>query len=98
MAKFDSGKITYKYKRADLKEAVDYTLVELAPLIKAKTLEICTSFSDCTEAHFDEQRIIQVLINLLSNAIKFSGIGRSGSSLKFLKKGLPAAGRRSAAG
>ncbi len=75
LAKLDSGKITYKYERADLKVAVDYTLEELAPLIKAKNLEICASFGDCTEAHFDKHHIIQVLINLLSNAIKFSGVG-----------------------
>ena len=36
LAKLDSGKIAYKYERADLKEAIDSTLIELAPLIKAK--------------------------------------------------------------
>ena len=75
LAKLDAGKIEYKYEQANLKEAVDYTLVELAPLIKAKNLKICASFGDCTEACFDKHHIIQVLINLLSNAIKFSGAG-----------------------
>ena len=72
LAKLDSGKIEYKCEPADLKEAVDSTLRELAPLIKAKNQEICASFGDCTEACFDKHHIIQVLINLLSNAIRFS--------------------------
>jgi signal transduction histidine kinase len=75
LAKLDSGKIEYKCEPADLKEAVDNTLIELAPLIKAKNLEICASFGGCTEACFDRHYIIQVLINLLSNAIKVSGAG-----------------------
>ena len=75
LSKLDSEKIEYKCEPADLKGAVDNTLVELAPLIKAKNLEICTSFGACTEAYFDKHYIIQVLINLLSNAIKFSGTG-----------------------
>ena len=49
LAKLDSGKIEYKCEPADLKEAVDNTLIELAPLIKAKNLEICASFDGCTE-------------------------------------------------
>ena len=74
LSKLELGKIEYKFEPADLEKAVDYTLVELAPLIKAKNLEISTSFGDCT-ARFDKHHIIQVLINLLSNAIKFSGAG-----------------------
>ncbi len=75
LSKLDLGKMQYKLEPADLKEAVGSTLTELAPLIKAKNLEVCASFGDCTEAHFDRHQIIQVLINLLSNAIKFSGVG-----------------------
>ncbi len=75
LAKLDSGKIAYKCERADLKEAIDSTLIELAPLIEAKDLEVCTSFGDCSEALFDTHYIIQVLVNLLSNAIKFSDAG-----------------------
>ncbi len=75
LAKLDSDKIQYDRERADLKEAVDSTLIELAPLIKAKNLEISASFGDCTEALFDRHYIAQVLVNLLSNAIKFSAAG-----------------------
>ena len=53
LAKLDSGKIEYKRKSADLKEAVDNTLKELAPLIKAKNLEVCASFGRCTDALFN---------------------------------------------
>ncbi len=75
LAKLDSGKIEYKRESADLKEAVDNTLKELAPLIKAKNLEVCASFGRCTDALFDKHYITQVLVNLFSNAIKFSGEG-----------------------
>ncbi len=75
LAKLDSGKIEYKCEPADLKEAVDKTLIELAPLIKAKNLEVCANFGGCTDALFDKHHITQVLVNLLSNAIKFSDEG-----------------------
>jgi signal transduction histidine kinase len=75
LAKLDSDKIEYKREPADLKEAVESTLIELAPLIEAKTLKVCASFGACTDALFDKHYIIQVLVNLLSNAIKFSGDG-----------------------
>ncbi len=74
LAKLDSGKIEYKCEHADLKEAVDNTLIELAPLIKAKDLDILASFSD-SSALFDKHYMTQVLVNLLSNAIKFSSAG-----------------------
>lgn len=75
LSKLDSDQIDYKRERADLREAVDKTLMELAPLMKAKNLEVSPSFGESTEAYFDKHHIIQVLVNLLSNAIKFSSAG-----------------------
>jgi two-component system, sensor histidine kinase len=72
LAKLESDKIEYHREPSSLKEVVDNTLVELAPLISGKNLKICASFGDNTEALFDKHYITQVVVNLLSNAIKFS--------------------------
>jgi signal transduction histidine kinase len=77
LAKLDSGRIDYKREPADLKQVVDNTLIELAPLIRTKKLEVYSRFGANAEACFDGHYITQVLVNLLSNAIKFSDAGES---------------------
>jgi signal transduction histidine kinase len=72
LAKLDAGKVELKQERGDLREVVDHTLIELAPLIKKKNLQICRELGAHAEAVFDKNHITQVLINIMSNAIKFS--------------------------
>jgi signal transduction histidine kinase len=73
LARIEAGAIEYNHERSDLREIVDQTLTELAPLIQDKklTVRIQPNCQD-TEAVCDRLQIIQVLMNLLSNAIKFS--------------------------
>jgi signal transduction histidine kinase/integral membrane sensor domain MASE1 len=75
LAKLESGKIEYLREPGDMKEAVENSLVELTPLIRAKNLDVCAVFGDCTQAVFDRHYVTMVVINILSNAIKFSGAG-----------------------
>jgi signal transduction histidine kinase/integral membrane sensor domain MASE1 len=75
LAKLDAGKVEYQREPGSLKAVIDSTLIELAPLIKAKNLQVSTSFCSSTEASFDKHYMTQVVTNLLSNAIKFSCAG-----------------------
>ncbi len=75
LSKMEAGRVNYKIERADLKDVVAHTLIELDPLIKAKNLEMQVRSGEHTEALFDRPHLIQVLINLVSNAIKFSKAG-----------------------
>ncbi len=75
LAKMEADRIDYKIDRADLKDVVAHTLMELDPLIKAKNLDVQVRTTEHTEALFDKAHLIQVLINLVSNAIKFSNAG-----------------------
>jgi signal transduction histidine kinase len=75
LAKMESGRVEYKKERADLKDVIEYALMELDPLIKAKNLKMSVDLDRQTEAVFDKPHMIQVVVNLLSNAIKFSSAG-----------------------
>jgi PAS domain S-box-containing protein len=75
LAKMEAGRMEYKIERADLKDVVAHTLMELDPLIKAKNIEMQVKLGQHTDAIFDKAHLIQVMINLVSNAIKFSSAG-----------------------
>jgi PAS domain S-box-containing protein len=75
LAKLEDGRVEYKFKRTDLKDVVEHTLMELDPLIKAKNQRISVSLGNHTDALIDRTHLIQVLVNLVSNAIKFSAAG-----------------------
>ncbi len=75
LAKMEAGRMEYKIERADLRDVVAHTLMELDPLINAKNLEMQVSLGEHTDALFNKARLIQVLVNLVSNAIKFSKAG-----------------------
>jgi PAS domain S-box-containing protein len=75
LAKMEAGRMEYKIERADLKDVVTHTLMELDPLIKSKNLQMRVKLDEHTDALFDKAHLIQVMINLVSNAIKFSSAG-----------------------
>jgi signal transduction histidine kinase len=75
LAKMEAGRMEYKFERADLRDVVAHTLMELDPLIKAKTIEMQVTLGVHTDALFNKARLTQVLVNLVSNAIKFSDAG-----------------------
>jgi PAS domain S-box-containing protein len=76
LSKIEAGRMKYNFVHADLRDIVEWALVELDPLIKAKQLDMSVRLEGHTEACFDKSHLTQVLINLLSNAIKFSDTGR----------------------
>lgn len=76
LAKMDAGRARYTMEQGEFSEAIQHTLMELDPLIKAKNLKIDAKLDEKdTAAFFDNRLMIQVLVNLLSNAIKFSSAG-----------------------
>jgi signal transduction histidine kinase len=55
---------------------IEHALMELDGLLSQKQLHVHAKLEhQKTEAVFDRQRMIQVLINLISNAIRYSNIG-----------------------
>jgi PAS domain S-box-containing protein len=76
ISKMEAGKMAFRKSLCDLSKAVEHTLSELAPLIKSKALCVTTEIATKnTQAIFDEQRMIQVMVNLISNAVRFSSSG-----------------------
>ena len=75
LAKMEADRVEYNKERADLKEVIEYALMELDPLIRAKNLNMSVDLERDTQAVFDKPLMIQLVINLLSNAIKFSSAG-----------------------
>ncbi len=73
LAKMQAGKMVYRPQSADLKDLIEQSLLELAPLIVEKALSINTEITaESTISVFDKQRLFQVLVNIIYNAIKFS--------------------------
>ncbi len=76
LAKMDSGKMEYNREAGDLRQAIEHARMELDGLLSQKQLRVCVKIEhQNTEAVFDRNRMVQVLVNLISNAIKFSGAG-----------------------
>ena len=84
----------FDLKEHDLKSVVTVAANELGELIKNKslTLEVEPAAVN-TLAHFDTDKILQVMRNLLSNAIKFTPEGKS-IRVSFGESSLPAGHRR----
>lgn len=73
ISKIESLELSYTYLLDDLKNVIEYTLIELESLTKTKNIKIAVHYrTKDSMAVFDKMRLIQVLINLISNAIKFS--------------------------
>jgi signal transduction histidine kinase len=89
LSKMDANKMAYKREHGDLKEVVERTLVELDPLLKGKNLKVRIKLGEQdTDAIFDKNHMVQVLVNLVSNAIKFSN-AESEISIELSEERLP---------
>ena len=74
--KLEAGKMQFTFKVDDFVKVIDYAEIELDSLMKQKNIKLVKNYlCENTNAIFDEQKIIQVLVNLLSNSIKFSPEG-----------------------
>lgn len=73
LAKLESGKMEFNISANDFRSVVDETLIELDSLLSKKNIYPIVQYSAInTTAHFDKNKMVQVLVNLMSNAIKFS--------------------------
>lgn len=71
--KLEAGKMGFNLKDGDFVKIVDYAVIELESLLKAKNLQLIKNYaSKDTHISMDEPKLIQVMVNLISNAIKFS--------------------------
>jgi len=73
LAKLESGKTEYSFKKDQLTPLVETAVKELSAFTKEKSIHIDFQKPDFdTFAIFDTNKIMQVITNLLTNAIKFS--------------------------
>jgi signal transduction histidine kinase len=73
LAKCESGKMTYRMHRVDLRDLVQPVLDELKALLSERGIELSWRRPEWSaEVNADAEKIKQVIRNLLSNAIKFS--------------------------
>ncbi|CAL4869666.1 Adaptive-response sensory-kinase SasA (plasmid) [Asticcacaulis sp. MM231] len=73
LAKMEFGKMTFSLDVNDLKTVIEHTRMELDSLLRAKHVQVDIRYmTPDTQALFDVQRLIQVMVNLFSNAIKFT--------------------------
>jgi len=86
LAKLESGKITFKFKPANLNSLIDIVIEEYSALALQKNLTIrCEHLASNEKIILDTDKIRQVLRNLLNNAIKFSPEGGTIDVIPFRK-------------
>jgi Na+/proline symporter/nitrogen-specific signal transduction histidine kinase len=71
LEKFETGKQTIHPTKNNLVATIEHAIEPLQQLIKNKKIAIHIEGKEKVMAHYDEDRIVQVVTNLLSNAIKF---------------------------
>ena len=73
LSKMEAGMMTYGLEKSALAPLIHKAVVEIAPLIEAKKIEIETEVAvELPPVKIDRERILQVLRNLLGNAAKFT--------------------------
>jgi len=86
LAKLESGKITYKFRPANLNSLIDIVREEYNSLALEHNLTIrCEHLEANKKITLDADKIRQVLHNLLNNAIKFSPEGGTIDVISFKK-------------
>jgi len=86
LAKLESGKITFKFKPANLNSLIDVVSEEYSALALQQNLTIhCEHLESSERIILDTDKIRQVLRNLLNNAIKFSPEGGTIDVISFKK-------------
>jgi len=90
LSKLEAGCMEFAMDAGDLWELVAMVKNEFSPLLKKchLTLEMIPSEVD-TIAHYDSDKLLQVVHNLISNAIKFTPQGK-GIQVSFAAASLPA--------
>jgi PAS domain S-box-containing protein len=75
ISKIESGKVDLLIESFPIAEVTNETLKAVAPLAKAKGLDLAAAVPENLIVQSDRRRVKQVLMNLLGNAIKFSDQG-----------------------
>ncbi|OUR63827.1 hypothetical protein A9Q79_08710 [Methylophaga sp. 42_25_T18] len=75
LAKLEAGKMTYNFKKQDLRVTTEKILTEFSTKLIEKNVDVKFLSPKNTLAHYDHDKISQVIANLISNAIKFTEQG-----------------------
>ena len=77
LAKMESGKMDFQFRKGDFRTVLDEVLKELEMLLQEKKISVHVSGSDIdTTVWIDPARMSQVVRNLFSNAMKFTPNGK----------------------
>jgi signal transduction histidine kinase len=91
LSNLEAGRLDYQTKNNDMKSTIESAIAQMKPKLEERSISVdVISKLDVTMAHYDNDKLMQVLQNLLSNALKFSPIDSvisiviEGASLPFL--------------
>jgi PAS domain S-box-containing protein len=71
----EAGRADLHYENFDFANVAAEAIQSLAPLAKAKGLQVITDIPESVEMVCDRKRTLQLLLNLVNNAIKFTESG-----------------------
>lgn len=82
ISRIETGRMAFNFEIADIAQIVTNIMSDLAPLIKAKNLDLSFTTEPLPKISVDSLTIRQVIMNLIDNAIKYTPEGKITIELK----------------
>ena len=73
LSNLEAGRMHFDISKNDMRSTIDSVVAQLRPMLDERSIKIdIVSKVDVTTAHYDNEKLMQVIKNLVSNAVKFS--------------------------
>ncbi len=77
LSNLEAGRMHFDISKNDMRSTIDSVIAQMRPVLDERSIKIdIVSKVDVTMAHYDNEKIMQVIKNLISNSVKFSPADR----------------------
>ena len=77
LSNLEAGRMHFHTSKNDMRSTIDSVIAQMRPMLDERSIKVdILSKVDVTMAHYDNEKLMQVIENLISNALKFSPADR----------------------